>query len=102
MLSLVPNTLKEAATALGVARSRIVFCGLEFRPAAGGLLTGSLLAVARVAGETAPLLLVSSIVSTQTSTDYGQALASIPLSIFQLSETPSPEAQIRPGRRPSS
>ncbi len=91
VLSLVPDTLKEAATALGVARWRIVL-RIVLPTAAGGLLTGSLLAVARVAGETAPLLLVSSIVSTQTSTDYSQALASIPLSIFQLSESPSPEA----------
>ena len=56
VLSLVPNTLKEAATALGVARWRIVM-RIVLPTAAGGLLTGSLLAVARVAGETAPLLL---------------------------------------------
>jgi phosphate transport system permease protein len=58
--------------------------------AASGLITGALLAVARVAGETAPLLLTSSIASTEISTKPSQALASIPIRIFELSESPSP------------
>jgi len=61
--------------------------------AAGGLLTGSLLGVARVAGETAPLILVCSIFLPGTvSTDPSQGLASIPVFIFQASESPSPES----------
>ncbi len=90
VLALVPGTLKEAAYALGIARWRTVV-RVVIPTAAGGLLTGALLAVARVAGETAPLLLVSSIVSPNLSTDFSQALASIPLTIFQLSESPNPD-----------
>ena len=60
--------------------------------AAGGLITGALLAVARVAGETAPLILLSSIFAPGVLTEPSQALASIPIFIFQSSESPSPEA----------
>jgi phosphate transport system permease protein len=55
MLRLVPNTLREAALALGFPRWRVTLA-IVFRAARGGLLTGILLAVARVSGETAPLL----------------------------------------------
>ncbi len=55
MLRLVPNTLREAALALGVPRWRVTL-SIIFRAAKSGLLTGILLAVARVSGETAPLL----------------------------------------------
>ena len=54
--------------------------------------TGSLLAVARVAGETAPLLLCDFIFQQGVHTDPGEGLAAIPLFIFQSSEAPSPEA----------
>ena len=60
--------------------------------AAGGLITGALLAVARVAGETAPLILLSSIYTQGVLTNPSQALASIPIFIFQSSESPKPEA----------
>lgn len=90
VLALVPGALKEAAYALGATRWRTVV-RVVLPTAAGGLLTGALLAVARVAGETAPLLLVSSISPPSTSTDLSQALASIPLRIFQFSESPNPE-----------
>src|SRR4029077_14162750 len=60
--------------------------------AAGGLIPGSLLAGARVAGETAPIILLSSIVGQGVLTDPGQPLASIPYFIFTSSESPSPEA----------
>ena len=60
VLALVPATLKEAAHALGIARWRTTV-RVTLPTAAGGLLTGALLAVARVAGETAPLILLSSI-----------------------------------------
>jgi phosphate transport system permease protein len=91
VLALVPGTLKEAAYALGVTRWRTTL-RVTLPTAAGGLLTGSLLAVARVAGETAPLILVAGIAGPGIITDPSQGLASIPLFIFQSSESPSPQA----------
>jgi phosphate transport system permease protein len=91
VLTLVPGTLKEAAYALGVARWRTLL-RVTLPTAAGGLLTGALLAVARVAGETAPLILVCSIFGQGVLTEPSEALASIPVFIFQSSESPSPEA----------
>jgi phosphate transport system permease protein len=91
VLTLVPGALKEAAYALGIARWRTLL-RVTLPTAAGGLLTGSLLAVARVAGETAPLILTCSIFGQGVLTEPGEALASIPIFIFQSSESPSPEA----------
>jgi phosphate transport system permease protein len=91
VLALVPGTLKEAAYALGIARWRTLL-RVTLPTAAGGLLTGALLAVARVAGETAPLILVCSIFGQGVLTEPSEALSSIPFFIFQSSETPSPEA----------
>jgi phosphate transport system permease protein len=91
VLALVPGTLKEAAYALGIARWRTLL-RVTLPTAAGGLLTGALLAVARVAGETAPLILLSSIYGQGVLTEPSEALASIPIFIFQSSESPSPEA----------
>jgi phosphate transport system permease protein len=91
VLSLVPATLKEAAHALGIAPWRTTV-RVTLPTAAGGLLTGALLAVARVAGETAPLILLSSIFAPGILTEPSEALASIPIFIFQASESPSPEA----------
>ena len=91
VLSLVPGTLKEAAHALGIAPWRATL-RVTLPTATGGLLTGALLAVARVAGETAPLILLSSIFAPGVLTEPSEALASIPIFIFQASESPSPEA----------
>jgi phosphate transport system permease protein len=91
VLALVPGTLKEAAHALGIARWRAIV-RITVPTAAGGLITGSLLAVARVAGETAPLIFLSSIFAPGVLTEPSHALASIPIFIFQSSESPSPEA----------
>jgi phosphate transport system permease protein len=91
VLALVPSTLKEAAHALGIAPWRSTV-RITIPTAAGGLITGSLLAVARVAGETAPIILLSSIVGQGVLTNPGEALASIPYFIFQASESPKPEA----------
>ena len=91
VLTLVPGTLKEAAHALGIARWRTTI-RITVPTAAGGLITGSLLAVARVAGETAPLILLSSIYAQGVLTNPSQALASIPIFIYRSSESPSPEA----------
>lgn len=90
VLALVPTELKEASLALGVARWRTA-ARVVVPTAGGGLITGALLAVARVAGETAPLLFTSSIFATTVGTNPSTALASIPVRIFQLSETPSPQ-----------
>ncbi len=91
VLTLVPGPLKEAAHALGIARWRTTI-RITVPTAAGGLITGALLAVARVAGETAPLILLSSIYAQGVLTNPAQALASIPIFIFRSSESPSPEA----------
>ncbi|HEY4779531.1 MAG TPA: phosphate ABC transporter permease PstA [Solirubrobacterales bacterium] len=91
VLGLVPKTLKEASHALGIAPWRATV-RITIPTAAGGLITGSLLAIARVAGETAPIILLSSIVGQGVLTDPSQALASIPYFIFTSSETPSAEA----------
>jgi phosphate transport system permease protein len=91
VLSLVPGTLKEAAHAVGIARWRSTL-RITIPTALGGLITGSLLAVARVAGETAPMLFLSSIVAQGVQSDPSQPLASIPYFIFQASESPKPEA----------
>jgi phosphate transport system permease protein len=91
VLELVPGTLKEASYALGITRWRAIV-RVTIPTAAGGLLTGSLLAVARVAGETAPIILLSSIFGQGVLTNPGEAMASIPYFIFQQSEAPSPQA----------
>jgi phosphate transport system permease protein len=95
VLALVPSTLKEGALALGATRWRMVL-RVVLPTAASGIITGALLGVARVAGETAPLLFTSSILTgSGISTHPGQALQSIPVRIYQLSEAtlPSEHAQ---------
>jgi phosphate transport system permease protein len=94
VLGLVPNSLREAAQALGIARWRMV-ARIVVPSAASGLITGAVLGVARVAGETAPLLFTSSIVSNSVSWNPAQALASIPVTIFTLSESNSPQDHTR-------
>lgn len=95
MLLLVPDHLREAADALGVSRWRTVV-GVVLPAALGGIVTGTLLAVARAAGETAPLIFTSSIYSNQmTFNIFGNALPNIPVSIFQLSEQPDPAGYAR-------
>lgn len=91
VLELVPASLREAGLALGLRRWRIVL-RVVLPTAAGGLLTGAVLGVARVAGETAPLLLTSSIFSNVgLTTGPGTALPNIPITIFDLSEQPAPQ-----------
>jgi phosphate transport system permease protein len=93
VLELVPRHLREASLALGVPRWRTVY-SIVLPTAIGGMLTGIVIAVARVAGETAPLLFTSSIVtSSGISTDVHTALATLPVRIFTLSESASPDDQ---------
>lgn len=90
VLLLVPRSLHEAGLALGLRRWRIVL-RIVLPTAAGGLITGAVLGVARVAGETAPLLFTSSIFSNiGFTTNPSQAMPNIPVTIFTLSESPSP------------
>jgi phosphate transport system permease protein len=90
VLLLVPRSLKEAGLALGLKRWRIVL-RIVLPTAAGGLITGAVLGVARVAGETAPLLFTTSIFSNLgVTTNPSQALPNVPVTIFTLSESASP------------
>jgi phosphate transport system permease protein len=88
-LALVPNATREASLALGVSRWRTTL-SVVLPQTIGGIVTGTTLAVARVAGETAPLLFTSSLVADDLRADPRQALATIPLKIFEYSESPDP------------
>jgi phosphate transport system permease protein len=91
VLLLVPNSLREAADALGVARWRTVL-RVILPSALGGILTSTVLAVARAAGETAPLILLSSVFDgKEVLLNMGEAMPNIPVRIFQLSEEANPE-----------
>jgi phosphate transport system permease protein len=87
VLELVPSALREAGFALGVSRWRI-FLRVVFPTVLGGVATGAVLAIARAAGETAPLLFTSSLYANTVSTDPSQPLASLPVTIFIYSEAP--------------
>jgi phosphate transport system permease protein len=93
VLELVPRHLREASLALGVPRWRTVY-SIVLPTAIGGILTGVVIAVARVAGETAPLIFTSSLVTSQgVSFDIHSALPTLPVRIFTLSESSSPDDQ---------
>jgi phosphate transport system permease protein len=89
VLTLVPGTLKEAALALGASRWRTTL-SVILPAALSGIITGALLAVARAAGETAPLLLTTSIFPDLVQTDPSQAVPNIPVTILRYSESPDP------------
>jgi len=86
MLLLVPNGLREAAAALGAPRSNVIRT-VTWRAARAGIVTGVLLAVARISGETAPLLFTA-LNSSFMSTDMTQPMASLPAVIFQFAMSP--------------
>jgi phosphate transport system permease protein len=88
VLALVPTTLREGGMALGATRARTVVTVI-LPTAVGGIVTATILAVARAAGETAPLLFTSSIFANSVTTNVHQAMASIPLTIYVDSESPS-------------
>lgn len=94
VLSLVPNNLREGADALGVSKRRSVL-GVILPAAMGGILTSTVLAVARAAGETAPVLILCSIFNNHYHTNPFEPLANIPVLIFQLSEQPDPAGYAR-------
>jgi phosphate transport system permease protein len=95
VLLLVPGTLREAADALGVSRWRGVLTVI-LPVARAGIITGAILAVARAAGETAPLLLTNNIFNTATtSVDPFHGIPSIPMYIFTISDLAVPDAYAR-------
>jgi len=90
VLRLVPSSQREGALALGASRWRTVL-GITLPAAAGGILTGTVLAVARAAGETAPLLFATSIFGRTVNWNPTHALPSLPVQIFIWSESADPE-----------
>jgi phosphate transport system permease protein len=86
MLLLVPNPLREAATALGMPRA-VVIRRVCYRAARAGMLTGVLLAVARISGETAPLLFTA-LNNQFWSLDLNAPMSSLPVVIFQFALSP--------------
>lgn len=80
MLRLVPSTLREAALALGAPRRRAIV-RVALRTAASGIATGVMLAIARVAGETAPLLFTA-LGNSYYSTDLDKPIATMPVQIY--------------------
>jgi phosphate transport system permease protein len=85
MLLLVPNTLREAAAALGTPRSFVIRT-VTWRAAGAGIVTGILLAIARISGETAPLLFTA-FGNQFWSTDLNAPMASLPVVIFQFANS---------------
>jgi len=86
MLTLVPNSLREAATSIGLPRSMTI-TRICYRAARAGMVTGVLLAVARISGETAPLLFTS-LNNQFWSLDLNQPISSLPIVIFQFALSP--------------
>ena len=86
MLNLVPNALREAAASIGLPRSKMIM-RIAYRAAQAGMTTGVLLAIARVSGETAPLLFTA-LNNQFWSTDLNAPMASLPVVIFQFALSP--------------
>jgi phosphate transport system permease protein len=89
VLALVPNYLREGSFALGVSKWRTIL-GVILPTTFSGILTGATLAIARAAGETAPLLFTTSLFGDWVSGNVDQALPSVPVIIFEYSEAPDP------------
>jgi phosphate transport system permease protein len=86
MLSLIPNSLREAAYALGTPKWKVI-SAVTLKAARAGVVTGVLLALARIAGETAPLLFTA--LSNQFFTaNLGEPMASLPVTIFKFAMSP--------------
>lgn len=91
MLTLVPNSLREAGTAIGAPRW-IVIKSVAYRAALSGIVTGILLAIARISGETAPLLFTA-LNNQFWSGNLNAPMASLPVTIFQFALSPYEEWQ---------
>ncbi len=86
MLMLVPDTLREAAASIGLPRSLMIL-RIAYRAASAGMLTGVLLAIARISGETAPLLFTA-LNNQFWSSNLNAPIASLPVVIFQFALSP--------------
>jgi phosphate transport system permease protein len=86
MLSLIPNALREAAYALGTPKWKVI-ASVTLKSARAGVITGILLAVARISGETAPLLFTALSNQFWTS-DLREPMASLPVTIFKFAMSP--------------
>jgi len=86
MLRLIPDPLREAATALGAPRWHVI-SKVAFQAARAGIITGILLAIARISGETAPLLFTA-LGNNNWSADPNAPMASLPVTIFQFAGSP--------------
>ncbi len=94
-LLLVPAGMREAADALGVSRWRTIR-GVVLPTARGGILTATVLSVARAAGETAPLIFLSSVYGNTVAVNpFGKGLPNIPVYIFEASEAADPNGFAR-------
>jgi len=91
MLKLVPSSLREAAAALGAPTWKVTTL-ISYRAARAGIVTGVLLAVARISGETAPLLFTA-LNNQFWSTDMARPMANLPVVIFQFAMSPYPDWQ---------
>jgi phosphate transport system permease protein len=89
MLQLIPNTLREAVVGLGAPKWKMVTL-VCWRSAMSGIVTGILLAIARITGETAPLLLTS-FGNNITSFNLNSAMASLPIAIYQQANSGFPD-----------
>jgi phosphate transport system permease protein len=92
MLRLVPSALREAAAALGAPKWKVVVM-VTYRAAVQGMVTGVLLAVARISGETAPLLFTA-LNNQFWSTDLNHPMANLPVVIFQFAMSPYADWQV--------
>jgi len=86
MLVLVPDQLREAAAALGAPQWRVVVT-VVYRASLGGILTGVMLGIARISGETAPLLFTA-LNNQFWSSNMSQPIANLPVTIFQFAMSP--------------
>jgi len=91
MLNLVPDSLREAAAALGMPRSLIIR-QVAYRAVRSGIVTGILLAVARMTGETAPLIFTA-LGNSLFAADPRGPMSSLPLIIYEFARSPYPEQQ---------
>lgn len=89
VLRLVPDNVREASLALGVPRWRTIL-SVVLPTATGGIITGIFLSVARIAGETAPLIFTILGSSLLNFNPFSGAMAALPLQIFQFAKTPFP------------
>src|SRR5437868_3060049 len=92
MLNLVPNALREAAAALGSPKWKVIVM-ISYRAAIQGMVTGAMLAVARIAGETAPLLFTA-LNNQFWSTNLNAPMANLPVVIFQFAMSPYADWQV--------